>query len=59
MVVVNVKFSDKVFSKIWKTNNLTYEDIIEYYENNSFEYEKVWKKAADFKEYLINELSNG
>ena len=59
MVTANVKFSDKVFSKIGNKAELTYEDIIKYYEESSFEYEKVWMKAWDFKEYLINELSHG
>jgi len=59
MVIAKVKFSDEVYSKIQKDWNLRYEDIINYYEDSSFEYEKVWMKAGDFKSYLINELSNG
>lgn len=56
MVTANVAFSNEVFQKIWNKNNLSYEDIINYYEKSSFDYEKVNQKASDFKDYLISEL---
>lgn len=58
MVVVSLDMLDKVYNKISNKNQLRYEDIIHYYEESSFEYEKVWMKASDFKSYLIKELDN-
>ena len=59
MIITNVEFPNQVYANIWKKDNLNYEDIISYYEGNSFEYEEVSMKAWDFKKYLISELSNG
>jgi len=59
MVITKVKSSDKIFSEIGKKSQVTYEDIVNHYEESSFEYEKVGMKAGEFKKYLTNELSNG
>ncbi len=37
MVTAKVQFSEEVFSKMNNKNNLSYEDIINYYEDSSFE----------------------
>ncbi len=59
MVLVDLKIKKDIYTKHFSDKVvLTYEDIIENYEN-SFEYEKIWMKAKDFKQYLINELSHG
>lgn len=59
MVVVDIDIPKKIYNNIQNKNNLKYEDIIKNYEESSFEYEKIWMKSWDFKNYLINELSNG
>jgi len=57
MTVVDLDIPSKVYSDINHNWKLRYQDIIEHYEWG-FEYEKIWQKASDFKDYLIKELSN-
>jgi len=59
MAVINLEVSDKIYKSISNKNILKYEDLIEFYEESSFSYEKVQMKAKDFKSYLIKELGNG
>jgi len=57
MTVVDLDIPAKIYSDINYNGKLKYQDIIEHYEG-WFEYEKIWQKASDFKDYLIKELSN-
>jgi hypothetical protein len=59
IVEINLELPQKIWKKfLWK-EKVQFSEFIEIYENNFFEYEKVWMKAKDFKEYLIKELNNG
>jgi len=59
MWFVTLKVPDKIYNNLSEKKELTYEDVINYYEESSFKYEKVWMKASEFKNYLLTELSNG
>jgi len=59
MALITLEVSDKIYKNIPNKNLLKYEDLIEFYEESSFSYEKIQMKAKDFKSYLIKELSNG
>lgn len=57
MTISNVQIPDEIYKKLAHKKNISYEDIIECYED-TFEYEKVWMEAWDFKNFLISELSH-
>jgi hypothetical protein len=52
MVIVNVKIPKKVYEKMSYKNQLKYEDIIDFYENNSFEYMQMQKYYKEYKELV-------
>ena len=55
MTITKFDIPKNIYKDISYTGNLKYEDVINHYED-TFEYEKVWMKASDFKSALVKEL---
>ena len=58
MTVSDVQIPEAIYKQLSHKKNISYEDIIEVYEN-SFEFEPVNMKAGDLVDVLKKELQHG